>query len=170
MGPWRWRRGEIKSRDVENFQAGKKPPLLKYRDFTLLCILCMHIMSPHLELCFAGVHLIFHTFHLEENHDYLSITEDGNFLVPVARLTGSVLPPGVRAGLYGNFSAQLRFISDFSMSYEGFNITFSGGDIWIRMAVLALRSRRYIRFYDKKINFLFEPDCLKISSVTISLI
>jgi len=96
---------------------------------------------------------------LEENHDYLSITEDGNFLVPVARLTGSVLPPSVRAGLYGNFSAQLRFISDFSMSYEGFNITFSGGDVWIIMAVLALRSRRHIRFYDKKINFLFEPDC-----------
>lgn len=73
-----------------------------------------------------GVHLVFHTFHLEENHDYLSITEDGNFQVPVARLTGSVLPPSVKAGLYGNFSAQLRFISDFSMSYEGFNITFSG--------------------------------------------
>lgn len=73
-----------------------------------------------------GVHLVFHTFHLEENHDYLSITEDGNFLVPVARLTGSVLPPSVKAGLFGNFSAQLRFISDFSMSYEGFNITFSG--------------------------------------------
>lgn len=75
---------------------------------------------------FPGVHLVFHTFHLEENHDYLSITEDGNFQVPVARLTGSVLPPSVKAGLFGNFSAQLRFISDFSMSYEGFNITFSG--------------------------------------------
>lgn len=73
-----------------------------------------------------GVHLVFHTFHLEENHDYLSITEDGNFQVPVARLTGNVLPPSVKAGLFGNFSAQLRFISDFSMSYEGFNITFSG--------------------------------------------
>lgn len=77
---------------------------------------------------FPGVHLVFHTFHLEENHDYLSIIEDGNFQVPVARLTGSVLPPSVKAGLYGNFSAQLRFISDFSMSYEGFNITFSGKD------------------------------------------
>ncbi|XP_023137520.2 CUB and sushi domain-containing protein 1-like [Amphiprion ocellaris] len=76
-----------------------------------------------------GVHLVFHTFHLEENHDYLSITEDGNFQVPVARLTGSVLPPSVKAGLYGNFSAQLRFISDFSMSYEGFNITFSEYDL-----------------------------------------
>lgn len=75
---------------------------------------------------FPGVHLVFHTFHLEENHDYLSIIEDGNFQVPVARLTGSVLPPSVKAGLYGNFSTQLRFISDFSMSYEGFNITFSG--------------------------------------------
>uniref|UniRef100_A0A8C5D222 CUB and Sushi multiple domains 1 n=1 Tax=Gouania willdenowi TaxID=441366 RepID=A0A8C5D222_GOUWI len=76
-----------------------------------------------------GVHLVFHTFHLEENHDYLSITEDENFLVPVARLTGSVLPPSVKAGLFGNFSAQLRFISDFSMSYEGFNITFSEYDL-----------------------------------------
>ena len=75
-----------------------------------------------------GVHLVFHTFHLEENHDYLSITEDGNFQVPVARLTGSVLPPSVKAGLFGNFTTQLRFISDFSMSYEGFNITFSGKD------------------------------------------
>lgn len=69
---------------------------------------------------------MFHKFHLEENHDYLSITEDGNFLVPVGRLTGSVLPPSVKAGLFGNYSVQLRFISDFSMSYEGFNITFSG--------------------------------------------
>uniref|UniRef100_A0A3P8W7T0 CUB and Sushi multiple domains 1 n=1 Tax=Cynoglossus semilaevis TaxID=244447 RepID=A0A3P8W7T0_CYNSE len=76
-----------------------------------------------------GVHLVFHTFHLEENHDYLSITEDGNFQVPVARLTGNVLPPSVKAGLFGNFSAQLRFISDFSMSYEGFNITFSEYDL-----------------------------------------
>ena len=32
----------------------------------------------------------------------------------------------ISAGLYGNFTAQVRFISDFSMSYEGFNITFSG--------------------------------------------
>ena len=86
--------------------------------------ICLSIHSS-LRL-FSGVHLVFHTFHLEENHDYLSITEDSNFLVPVARLTGSVLPPSVKAGLYGNFSAQLRFISDFSMSYEGFNITFSG--------------------------------------------
>ncbi|CAG05694.1 unnamed protein product [Tetraodon nigroviridis] len=76
-----------------------------------------------------GVHLVFHTFHLEENHDYLSITEDGNFQVPVARLTGSVLPPSVKAGLFGNFTTQLRFISDFSMSYEGFNITFSEYDL-----------------------------------------
>nr|XP_043886771.1 CUB and sushi domain-containing protein 1-like [Solea senegalensis] len=76
-----------------------------------------------------GVHLVFHTFHLEENHDYLTVTEDGNFLIPVSRLTGSVLPPSVKAGLFGNFSAQLRFISDFSMSYEGFNITFSEYDL-----------------------------------------
>uniref|UniRef100_A0AAV2LT87 CUB and Sushi multiple domains 1 n=1 Tax=Knipowitschia caucasica TaxID=637954 RepID=A0AAV2LT87_KNICA len=76
-----------------------------------------------------GVHLVFHTFHLEENHDYLSISEDESFLVPVARLTGSVLPPSVKAGLFGNLTTQLRFISDFSMSYEGFNITFSEYDL-----------------------------------------
>ncbi|KAG9344371.1 hypothetical protein JZ751_011040, partial [Albula glossodonta] len=72
-----------------------------------------------------GVHLVFHTFHLEDSHDYLLITEGGSFAEPVVRLTGSVLPPSIKAGLFGNFSAQLRFISDFSMSYEGFNITFS---------------------------------------------
>uniref|UniRef100_A0A9J7XDS2 CUB and Sushi multiple domains 1 n=1 Tax=Cyprinus carpio carpio TaxID=630221 RepID=A0A9J7XDS2_CYPCA len=72
-----------------------------------------------------GVQLLFHTFHLEDSHDYLLITEDGSFTEPVARLTGSVLPPSIKAGLFGNFSVQLRFVSDFSMSYEGFNITFS---------------------------------------------
>lgn len=92
----------------------------------VLCILCTHqTIHPSIH-GFPGVHLVFHTFHLEENHDYLSIIEDGDFQDPVARLTGSVLPPSVKAGLYGNFTAQLRFISDFSMSYEGFNITFSG--------------------------------------------
>uniref|UniRef100_A0A669PB35 CUB and Sushi multiple domains 3 n=1 Tax=Phasianus colchicus TaxID=9054 RepID=A0A669PB35_PHACC len=44
---------------------------------------------------------------------------------PLARLTGSELPSPINAGLYGNFRAQLRFISDFSISYEGFNISFS---------------------------------------------
>ncbi|KAG8124189.1 hypothetical protein E2320_019531, partial [Naja naja] len=76
-----------------------------------------------------GVQLIFHTFHLESSHDYLLITEDGSFTEPVARLTGSVLPPTIKAGLFGNFTAQLRFISDFSISYEGFNITFSEYDL-----------------------------------------
>ncbi|KAM3932341.1 CUB and sushi domain-containing protein 1 isoform 2-T2 [Leptodactylus fuscus] len=76
-----------------------------------------------------GVQLIFHTFHLESSHDYLLITEDGSFTHPVARLTGSVLPPTIKAGLFGNFTAQLRFISDFSISYEGFNITFSEYDL-----------------------------------------
>lgn len=74
----------------------------------------------------AGVQLVFHTFHLEDSHDYLLVMEDGSLNEPVARLTGSVLPPSIKAGLFGNFSAQIRFISDFSMSYEGFNITFSG--------------------------------------------
>ncbi|XP_066403389.1 CUB and sushi domain-containing protein 1 [Molothrus aeneus] len=76
-----------------------------------------------------GVQLVFHTFHLESSHDYLLITEDGSFTEPVARLTGSVLPPTIKAGLFGNFTAQLRFISDFSISYEGFNITFSEYDL-----------------------------------------
>ncbi|KAM4694506.1 CUB and sushi domain-containing protein 1 [Discoglossus pictus] len=76
-----------------------------------------------------GVQLVFHTFHLESSHDYLLITEDGSFTHPVARLTGSVLPPTIKAGLFGNFTAQLRFVSDFSISYEGFNITFSEYDL-----------------------------------------
>ncbi|XP_072269338.1 CUB and sushi domain-containing protein 3 [Pyxicephalus adspersus] len=72
-----------------------------------------------------GVQFTFHTFHLEDLHDYLLITENGSFTQPLARLTGSELPSAINAGLYGNFRAQLRFISDFSISYEGFNITFS---------------------------------------------
>uniref|UniRef100_A0AAR2JXJ0 CUB and Sushi multiple domains 3a n=1 Tax=Pygocentrus nattereri TaxID=42514 RepID=A0AAR2JXJ0_PYGNA len=72
-----------------------------------------------------GVQFIFNTFHLEDHHDYLLITENGSFVQPLARLTGSELPSPINAGLYGNFKAQLRFISDFSISYEGFNITFS---------------------------------------------
>ncbi|TSN48501.1 CUB and sushi domain-containing protein 1 [Bagarius yarrelli] len=76
-----------------------------------------------------GVQLVFHTFHLEDSHDFLLIMEDGSLNEPVARLTGSVLPPSIKAGLFGNFSAQIRFISDFSMSYEGFNITFSEYDL-----------------------------------------
>uniref|UniRef100_A0A7N4PW30 CUB and Sushi multiple domains 3 n=1 Tax=Sarcophilus harrisii TaxID=9305 RepID=A0A7N4PW30_SARHA len=72
-----------------------------------------------------GVQFTFHTFHLEDHHDYLLITENGSFTQPLARLTGSELPSTINAGLYGNFRAQLRFISDFSISYEGFNITFS---------------------------------------------
>ncbi|MEJ1274210.1 hypothetical protein NN561_005090 [Cricetulus griseus] len=76
-----------------------------------------------------GVQMNFHTFHLESSHDYLLITEDGSFSEPVARLTGSVLPHTIKAGLFGNFTAQLRFISDFSISYEGFNITFAEYDL-----------------------------------------
>ena len=74
----------------------------------------------------AGVFFTFHTFHLESGHDYLLITENGSFTQPLRQLTGSRLPAPISAGLYGNFTAQVRFISDFSMSYEGFNITFSG--------------------------------------------
>uniref|UniRef100_A0A3P9JXU5 CUB and Sushi multiple domains 3a n=1 Tax=Oryzias latipes TaxID=8090 RepID=A0A3P9JXU5_ORYLA len=72
-----------------------------------------------------GVQFQFHSFHLEDQHDYLLVTENGSFLQPLARLTGNELPSNINAGLYGNFKAQLRFISDFSISYEGFNITFS---------------------------------------------
>ncbi|XP_078449693.1 CUB and sushi domain-containing protein 3 isoform X2 [Lampetra fluviatilis] len=71
-----------------------------------------------------GVKFVFHTFQVENLHDYLLITENGSFSQPLARLTGSTLPPVLQAGVYGNFQAQLRFISDFSMSYEGFNMTF----------------------------------------------
>ena len=92
--------------------------------------LCLALISLSLSLspppCFPGVQMMFHTFHLESSHDYLLVSEDGSFLEPVARLTGSVLPHSIKAGLFGNFTAQLRFISDFSISYEGFNITFAG--------------------------------------------
>lgn len=106
--------------------------LQKQNDYLLL-LLCTHWQKQasltegfNLICNAAGVQLVFHTFHLEDSHDYLLIMEDGSLNEPVARLTGSVLPPSIKAGLFGNFSAQIRFISDFSMSYEGFNITFSG--------------------------------------------
>ncbi|KAM7420375.1 hypothetical protein PAMA_014883 [Pampus argenteus] len=76
-----------------------------------------------------GVQFIFHSFHLEDHHDYLLITENGSFALPLARLTGSERPAPVNAGLYGNFKAQLRFISDFSISLQGFNISFSEYDL-----------------------------------------
>ncbi|XP_046324842.1 CUB and sushi domain-containing protein 2 isoform X5 [Marmota monax] len=76
-----------------------------------------------------GVFFTFHTFHLESGHDYLLLTENGSFTQPLRQLTGSRLPAPISAGLYGNFTAQVRFISDFSMSYEGFNITFSEYDL-----------------------------------------
>ncbi|XP_044891446.1 CUB and sushi domain-containing protein 2 isoform X5 [Felis catus] len=76
-----------------------------------------------------GVFFTFHTFHLESGHDYLLITENGSFSQPLRQLTGSRLPAPISAGLYGNFTAQVRFISDFSMSYEGFNITFAEYDL-----------------------------------------
>lgn len=88
--------------------------------------------------------MMFHTFHLESSHDYLLVTEDGSFSEPVARLTGSVLPHTIKAGLFGNFTAQLRFISDFSISYEGFNITFSGAlalPLFLEIIVLCVYKR-----------------------------
>ncbi|KAJ8013388.1 hypothetical protein DPEC_G00052750 [Dallia pectoralis] len=76
-----------------------------------------------------GVQFSFYSFHLEDHHDYLLITENGSFSLPLARLTGSETPAYVNAGLYGNFKAQLRFISDFSISFQGFNISFSEYDL-----------------------------------------
>uniref|UniRef100_A0A8C7F586 CUB and Sushi multiple domains 2 n=1 Tax=Oncorhynchus kisutch TaxID=8019 RepID=A0A8C7F586_ONCKI len=76
-----------------------------------------------------GVQFTFHTFHLESPHDHLLVTENGSFPEPLWRLTGSTLPPTLSAGLYGNYTAQIRFLSDFSVSYEGFNITFSEYDL-----------------------------------------
>uniref|UniRef100_A0A8C9Y1H6 CUB and Sushi multiple domains 2 n=1 Tax=Sander lucioperca TaxID=283035 RepID=A0A8C9Y1H6_SANLU len=76
-----------------------------------------------------GVQFTFHTFHLESPHDFLLVTENGSFSQPLWRLTGSTLPPPLSAGLFGNYTAQIRFLSDFSVSYEGFNITFSEYDL-----------------------------------------
>lgn len=88
---------------------------------TLFLLLACDSLFP-----FQGVQFTFHSFHLEDHHDYLLITENGSFAQPLARLTGSERPAPVNAGLYGNFKAQLRFISDFSISLQGFNISFSG--------------------------------------------
>ncbi|XP_076868457.1 CUB and sushi domain-containing protein 3 isoform X4 [Brachyhypopomus gauderio] len=76
-----------------------------------------------------GVRFTFHAFHLEDHHDYLLLTENNSFARPLARLTGSQRPPDLNAGLYGNFRAQLRFISDFSISFHGFNISFTEYDL-----------------------------------------
>lgn len=75
---------------------------------------------------YSGVQFTFHTFHLESPHDHLLVTENSSFSQPLWKLTGSTLPPPLSAGLFGNYTAQIRFLSDFSVSYEGFNITFSG--------------------------------------------
>lgn len=96
----------------------------------------------HLLLLFQGVQFIFHSFHLEDHHDYLLITENGSFAQPLARLTGSDKPAPVNAGLYGNFKAQLRFISDFSISLQGFNISFSG--TWQRGEILTDVQRAWL--------------------------
>lgn len=86
----------------------------------------MPLMSRLSYFLLQGVQFTFHSFHLEDHHDYLLMTENGSFAQPLARLTGSERPAPVNAGLYGNFKAQLRFISDFSISLQGFNISFSG--------------------------------------------
>lgn len=93
-------------------------------------------LSTHLCVFLTGVQFQFNSFHLEDQHDYLLVTENGSFLQPLARLTGNELPSNINAGLYGNFKAQLRFISDFSISYEGFNITFSGNLLEYSQAII----------------------------------
>lgn len=89
-------------------------------------IAVMTILPTSSSFCDAGVQFTFHTFHLESPHDHLLVTENGSFSQALWRLTGSTLPPPLSAGLFGNYTAQIRFLSDFSVSYEGFNITFSG--------------------------------------------
>ncbi|XP_029114257.1 CUB and sushi domain-containing protein 1-like isoform X1 [Scleropages formosus] len=76
-----------------------------------------------------GVQLTFHIFHLESPQDHLLVTENGSFSQPLWRLSSSTLPLPLNAGLFGNHAVQLRFLSDFSVSYEGFNITFSEYDL-----------------------------------------
>lgn len=94
--------------------------LYPFQGFFIFSLLKFHLFF------LQGVQFTFHSFHLEDHHDYLLITENGSFAQPLARLTGSEKPAPVNAGLYGNFKAQLRFISDFSISLQGFNISFSG--------------------------------------------
>lgn len=86
----------------------------------------VHFTSWSFFLFYSGVQFSFHTFHLESPHDHLLVTENGSFSQPLWKLTGSTLPSPLSAGLFGNYTAQIRFLSDFSVSYEGFNITFSG--------------------------------------------
>lgn len=103
--------------------------IFKALSVSLSMILCVFLKTSNTGLSYfllQGVQFTFHSFHLEDHHDYLLITENGSFAQPLARLTGSERPAPVNAGLYGNFKAQLRFISDFSISLQGFNISFSG--------------------------------------------
>lgn len=98
----------------------------------------------------TGVQFQFNSFHLEDQHDYLLVTENGSFLQPLARLTGNELPGNINAGLYGNFKAQLRFISDFSISYEGFNITFSGNLLYYRSFMLLFPVKAFFKLVASK--------------------
>lgn len=102
----------------------------------MLCTCLLFCVCLSLCVLLTGVQFQFNSFHLEDQHDYLLVTENGSFLQPLARLTGNELPSNINAGLYGNFKAQLRFISDFSISYEGFNITFSGNLLHIHIMLL----------------------------------
>ncbi|KAL4624103.1 CUB and sushi domain-containing protein 1-like [Arapaima gigas] len=95
-----------------------------------------------------GVQLTFHTFHLESPQDHLLVTENNSFSQPLWRLSGSSLPPPLNAGLFGNHTVQLRFLSDFSVSYEGFNITFSEYDLepCVDPGTPAFSTRRGVQF------------------------
>lgn len=115
--------------------------LLKGLTLSLSVFLCIFLeIWNYFLFLLLGVQFIFHSFHLEDHHDYLLITENGSFAQPLARLTGSERPAPVNAGLYGNFKAQLRFISDFSISLQGFNISFSGRFVWKRQKVGSITS------------------------------
>ena len=103
---------------------------------------------PTPPLTCVGVQFTFHTFHLESPHDCLLVTENGSFPEPLWRLTGSTLPPPLSAGLFGNSTAQIRFLSDFSVSYEGFNITFSGKEGFMEPQVTIWKYVRYAPLFD----------------------
>ncbi|KAG7260560.1 hypothetical protein CRUP_000113 [Coryphaenoides rupestris] len=69
---------------------------------------------------FKSVQFTFHSFHLEDHHDYL--TDHGERQLRASPWRGSPARSARRPstpGLYGNFKAQLRFISDFSISLQG---------------------------------------------------
>ncbi|KAK1331992.1 hypothetical protein QTO34_007669, partial [Cnephaeus nilssonii] len=87
----------------DNFQLGSSISVICEEGFiktqgteTITCILMdgKVMWSGPIPRC-GGVQFNFHTFHLEDHHDYLLVTENGSFTQPLARLTGSELPSTV---------------------------------------------------------------------------